>query len=538
MVDMDIELTSVETVSQRGQSGIPNGDGEDKLSIKPSLVFLDEHNLQHILPSNIPESSSKILTSSVVGHSVERLSKNEAEELITLPSAKLEEWQKMAFKFYEKAGEERRLPVLIQNMKHHQPNDEISSSQVRVSGSQSDRQIRQQYSNNSIQQCRDQPWLTTAHGEIVNMILDTARRDPCHFRETSADSPVNFTIDTDELRGFPENTTYDLWEKYYKELFLVDGTIDVSRRQWTLTLRKAWLRRRLIAIRASKDSVIVGICCAELLCKYDSGSSERTVGSVLEFCYDSGALRREIETVSEPFSIQPKFQEWIRYIDVEDVLALQLPELMIIIYLCTQQINPPADTLESPPAKLLRIDDLNAETLQSYSMIKWDMFSPEQTSRSILSNEFGLNHSIRRTWFMLYTASKDPKRFHRLISTRIGEPMAKMWKDTDSITSSEHTLLDWYHNCESSKIESAARNKSEIPCNCFGRFENRVRILREYMDKQKRRGLRQLWMDSRDSFNYYTFWGVIIFGTVSVFLAMASLAVSIAQTYASFKALG
>lgn len=57
------------------------------------------------------------------------------------------------------------------------------------------------------------------------------------------------------------------------------------------------------------------------------------------------------------------------------------------------------------------------------------------------------------------------------------------------------------------------------------------------MDQQKPHGLRQLLRDSRDALNYYTFMGVIIFGSLSILLALASLAVGIAQTYASFKAL-
>lgn len=57
------------------------------------------------------------------------------------------------------------------------------------------------------------------------------------------------------------------------------------------------------------------------------------------------------------------------------------------------------------------------------------------------------------------------------------------------------------------------------------------------MDQQKPHGLRQLLSDSRDALNYYTFMGVIIFGSLSILLALASLAVGIAQTYAAFKAL-
>jgi hypothetical protein len=86
-------------------------------------------------------------------------------------------------------------------------------------------------------------------------------------------------------------------------------------------------------------------------------------------------------------------------------------------------------------------------------------------------------------------------------------------------------------------ILTASLSKNSIPYAHFPVFETRLRQLRHYMDSQKPRGFRQLWHDKRDSLNYYTFWGVIIFGGVSVFLAFFSLAVSVAQTVASFRAL-
>jgi hypothetical protein len=87
------------------------------------------------------------------------------------------------------------------------------------------------------------------------------------------------------------------------------------------------------------------------------------------------------------------------------------------------------------------------------------------------------------------------------------------------------------------RILTASLNKNTIPYSQFPAFETRLRQLRSYMDSQKPRGIRQLWHDNRDSLNYYTFWGVIIFGGLSVFLALFSLAVGIAQAVASFQAL-
>ncbi|KAK0108664.1 stretch-activated cation channel mid1 [Cadophora gregata] len=83
----------------------------------------------------------------------------------------------------------------------------------------------------------------------------------------------------------------------------------------------------------------------------------------------------------------------------------------------------------------------------------------------------------------------------------------------------------------------AALSKRLVSYSQFGVFQTRLRQLRHYMDSQKPRGIRQLWKDKRDTLNYYTFWAVIIFGSLSIFLAFFSLAVSIAQTVASFKAL-
>jgi len=57
------------------------------------------------------------------------------------------------------------------------------------------------------------------------------------------------------------------------------------------------------------------------------------------------------------------------------------------------------------------------------------------------------------------------------------------------------------------------------------------------MDLQKPSSFWRLWKDKRDTLSYYTFRTVIIFGGLSIVLAFFSLGVSVAQTYAAFKAL-
>ena len=69
---------------------------------------------------------------------------------------------------------------------------------------------------------------------------------------------------------------------------------------------------------------------------------------------------------------------------------------------------------------------------------------------------------------------------------------------------------------------------------------DRLRQLQSLIDQRyqrKPKTSKQLWTNRRDAANYYTFWTVIAVGGISIFLALASLAVTTAQTVASFKQL-
>lgn len=69
-------------------------------------------------------------------------------------------------------------------------------------------------------------------------------------------------------------------------------------------------------------------------------------------------------------------------------------------------------------------------------------------------------------------------------------------------------------------------------------FGDRLRELKEYLDRQKLRTMRQIFNDWRDTVSYVTFWAVIVIGGLSIVLALISIAVSSAQTVAAFEALG
>lgn len=71
----------------------------------------------------------------------------------------------------------------------------------------------------------------------------------------------------------------------------------------------------------------------------------------------------------------------------------------------------------------------------------------------------------------------------------------------------------------------------------FPRFGPRLREIKFYMDNQKPSGWYQMWKDRRDRVQHVTFWAVLVFGTISVTLALVSIAVSSAQTVAAFQSL-
>ena len=71
----------------------------------------------------------------------------------------------------------------------------------------------------------------------------------------------------------------------------------------------------------------------------------------------------------------------------------------------------------------------------------------------------------------------------------------------------------------------------------FPRFGSRLREIKFFMDNQKPSGWYQMWKDKRDRVQYVTFWAVLVFGTISIALALVSIAVSSAQTVAAFRSL-
>jgi hypothetical protein len=57
------------------------------------------------------------------------------------------------------------------------------------------------------------------------------------------------------------------------------------------------------------------------------------------------------------------------------------------------------------------------------------------------------------------------------------------------------------------------------------------------MDCQKPSGIRGVWADKRDTSQWFTFWAVVIFGSLSMIFSSLGLIVSIVQTVVTFNGL-
>jgi hypothetical protein len=148
-----------------------------------------------------------------------------------------------------------------------------------------------------------------------------------------------------------------------------------------------------------------------------------------------------------------------------------------------------------------------------------------------------LNKELELTWAFLYSTTKNEKRRISFYNRLPPPPWAKdgtpEWMKEQQMGKPQPGMIERPRD----RILMVSLGQGLVQYSQFPIFETRLRQLRNYMDNQKPRGLRQLWIDKRDSSNYYAFWGVIVIGVLTIFLALVSLAVSIAQAWASFRAL-
>ncbi|KAF7882525.1 uncharacterized protein EAF02_005888 [Botrytis sinoallii] len=409
---VDIELTYVETRSHLSQPSVQNASIKEESSS-------DENKSQCSLPPGGPDPTGKHPESSIAAQSVEADLDNKDEDLITLPAAKLEEWLKHGIRVLRESrqrtkaiGSDPEYEALENEPENPGPQHfETSSLPDRIFGIPVDEKLIQHYTNEFLSKREDQQWFTATQRKFVNPFFDRVRRNPFYFKEISADSPLKHTIDINELRDsrhgdgdedrssisrFGGIQIYGIslekaWEKHFSKVFKPQS-FSVAHHQWSVAVRKVLLRECLIATAASRRSILVGICYAQMVCNGAAHGGDLTIGSVLSYCFDTGVLSRgevnDHEGIILLAGIMPIFNDYIRLdpdfrsysylgnlygrklfvwlmcIKIEEVLALKLKEFMLIIRFLKVQSTFPIGKIDNPSSISLVINDLNFKSLK------------------------------------------------------------------------------------------------------------------------------------------------------------------------------
>ncbi|MCJ1432447.1 stretch-activated cation channel mid1 [Xylographa pallens] len=329
-----------------------------------------------------------------------------------------------------------------------------------------------------------------------------------------------------------------------------------------------------------------------LVVNYSSRDIEVTIGHVLEECYrrrilvqpDADARKLYLNHIGErPMFCQSKSVERLMGLPLAKIMQLQRFECSLL----------PLDIAEGSKFSTF---DLNISLLRSIGHLKieWTdrherhlLLDPESKTLEIcwfsapvgdigsaVSKWFGtslvlplfggrddginslpsaLEGELVRTWALLFSSSNSPRgrrkayaslpeprwfMRHKKMSRWLNpEDMSRYTEMRSHLNAFPEPIMKGTYAGDYDEIIESTLRKVPLEYSSFPIYEGRLRELRAYMDSSKPQGLRQLFRDNRDSLTYYTFWGVIVFGTLSVVLALFSLAVSAAQTVAGFRSL-
>lgn len=70
----------------------------------------------------------------------------------------------------------------------------------------------------------------------------------------------------------------------------------------------------------------------------------------------------------------------------------------------------------------------------------------------------------------------------------------------------------------------------------FPILRSKIAIVHQQLSTTEPRGMRQLWHDTRDSAQWFTFWAVLVIGGVGIILSITQVALQAAQLLASSSA--
>lgn len=85
---------------------------------------------------------------------------------------------------------------------------------------------------------------------------------------------------------------------------------------------------------------------------------------------------------------------------------------------------------------------------------------------------------------------------------------------------------------EHSPVPERLLDQKDYPLmSSFPILRNRILRLQQYLDDQKPENWKELWHDRRNIADYWTFWSVLVLGTIGLILSSLSLAVGALQLW-------
>lgn len=172
---------------------------------------------------------------------------------------------------------------------------------------------------------------------------------------------------------------------------------------------------------------------------------------------------------------------------------------------------------------------------------------PKKTSVKCLFS--GLGKILNAMAMRFHFRKPRPQRPHRTIRSLLKDSTGRKCKlpidclvqlrpfDNESTEIAEGGRPSDLYADDSDDEEESFGVTDQVSYELYPNLAPRIKILIGHLEKQKPKGFVALWKNQRDSNTWYTFWAAVIFGVTALVLAAGSLAVSAAQTWATFRAL-
>ncbi|TGO32915.1 hypothetical protein BHYA_0279g00070 [Botrytis hyacinthi] len=501
-VDSD-KLAGIQTIKDEDGSFKMNSSGNGK---EESHAYLDQSD-QRLEPDLLPQNKTTAQPHCLATETLEAASQSQHETLATVPIAKLQQLVEYGIQVLQES-QKRIKSVQIDPERN---STEAAHDKLQLIDKAVEPKNIVSLASSSVENNPkgiEQIAATRNRAELARAkIIGRIHNHPWPIKNIEIDAA--YLIDKDLLNGFSKLETFHenfevAWSKYFEDFFLQE----LPYYPHPPGIEKVWLRRRL-----------------KLRTFFETPKSNL---SELEIATGNTTQLDSLNIIAFRTIGHLKIY-WTEYI--EEHLILNIPER--ILYLAYPRLH--------PFSQFGRLQTTIIDPGQICSSEKKDKL--DDKSSNWMNREIIFSYGIELPSFCqgsyggaqtrIEDISFDPDPYPYCDPDAIMYPWQSDYRASAHLSRAEIEVISNYHVSNL----GALCQKTTFEYSDFDIFGNRVRQLKFYMDSQKPRGFRQLWRDKRDALNYYTFWGVIIFGASTFFLAIVSLAVSAAQAVAAFKAL-